>query len=72
MPGLLCVAVLVPNTSGRSNLCIAVQAPIMRLTLEKALQLLPALQRAAEALSHIETSAAPTQIASASSTGTQP
>ncbi len=67
LPGLLCVAVLVPNTYGRSNLCVAVQAPIMRLTHEKALQLLPALQRAAEALSHIETSSAPAQPASASS-----
>ena len=54
LPGLLCVAVLVPSTSGRSNLCVAVQAPIMRLPHEKALKLLPALQRAAEALSQIE------------------
>ena len=59
LPGLLCVAVLVPNASGRSNLCVAVQAPIMRLTVEKALQLLPALQRAAESLSQIEANAAP-------------
>ena len=59
LPGLLCVAVLVPNPSGRSNLCVAVQAPIMRLTLEKALKLLPSLQRAAEALSQIEADAAP-------------
>lgn len=59
LPGLLCVATLVPSTSGRSNLCVAVQAPIMRLTADKALQLLPALQRAAEALSRIETDAAP-------------
>ena len=54
LPGLLCVAVLVPSTSGRSNFCLAVQAPIMRLTPEKALDLLPALHRAANALSHIE------------------
>ncbi|MEO7399616.1 MAG: IclR family transcriptional regulator [Polaromonas sp.] len=67
LPGLLCVAVLVPNASGRSNLCVAVQAPIMRLTLEKALHLLPALQRAAEALSQIEANAAPAPPASASS-----
>lgn len=59
LPGLLCVATLVPSASGRSNLCVAVQAPIMRLTADKALQLLPALQRAAEALSRIETDAAP-------------
>ncbi|MBG6072417.1 MULTISPECIES: IclR family transcriptional regulator [unclassified Polaromonas] len=66
LPGLLCVAVLVPNASGRSNLCVAAQAPIMRLTLEKALQLLPALQRAAEALSRIEANAAPALPASVS------
>jgi IclR family acetate operon transcriptional repressor len=54
LPGLLCVAVLVPSASGRSNLCVAVQAPIMRLAPDKALKLLPALQRAADALSRIE------------------
>ena len=57
LPGLLCVAVLVPSVSGRSNLCVAVQAPIMRLTPDKALGLLPALHRAAEALSQIESDA---------------
>lgn len=61
LPGLLCVAVAVPSVSGRSNLCVAVQAPMMRLTADKALALLPALQRAAAALSHIETDATPTQ-----------
>ncbi len=60
LPGLLCVAVLVPNPGGRSNLCVAVQAPIMRLTADKALQLLQPLQRAADALSRIESSAIPT------------
>ena len=54
LPGLMCVAVLVPSPEGRSNLCVAVQAPIMRLTPDKALGLLPALQRAADALSQIE------------------
>lgn len=58
LPGLLCVAVLVPAASGRSNLCVAMQAPIMRMTPDKALQALPPLQRAAEALSRIEAQAA--------------
>jgi len=58
LPGLLCVAVLVPSDSGRSNLCVAVQAPIMRLSPDKALKLLPALQRAAQAISRIERDAA--------------
>ena len=57
LPGLLCVAVRVPSAagaSGASNLCIAVQAPIMRLSAAKAKQLLPALRRAALALSRID------------------
>jgi len=57
LPGLLCVAVKVPSATGRSNLCVAVQAPIMRLTPDKALLLLPALHRAADALSRIENDA---------------
>lgn len=61
LPGLLCVAVLVPHavgaggTGGRSNLAVAAQAPSMRLSATKALQLLPALQRAAQALAAIDT-----------------
>jgi len=60
LPGLLCAAVLVPPAGGgRSNTAIAVQAPVMRLTHDKAIQLLPALQRAAEQLSKIEMEATP-------------
>jgi DNA-binding IclR family transcriptional regulator len=55
LPGLLCLAVLVPAPEGgRSNLCVAVQAPIIRLTPDKALQWLPAVRRAASALSGVE------------------
>lgn len=54
LPGLLCAAVPVPFESGRSNLCVAVQAPIIRLSPEKARQILPVLQRAALALSQID------------------
>ena len=57
LPGLLCVAVLVPSAQGRSNLCIAVQAPSMRLPLDEALQMLEPLQRAAAALGKIESGA---------------
>ena len=42
-----------------SNLCIAIQAPVMRLNADKARQWLPALQRAASALSQIDAQAAP-------------
>jgi len=54
LPGLVCAAVLVPSTSGMSNLGIAVQAPVMRLTPDKALRVLPALRRAADAIGEIE------------------
>ncbi|MGF1698571.1 IclR family transcriptional regulator [Vibrio lamellibrachiae] len=54
LPGLFCVAVLVPAPSGQSNLSLAIQAPIMRLKPEQALHFLPALQRAAQAMARIE------------------
>lgn len=57
LPGLVCLAVLVPASAGLSdlsNLCIAVQAPVVRLTTEKATGLLPAMRRAALALSRID------------------
>src|SRR5690554_6429256 len=55
LPGLFCVAVLVPRADGcRSNMAVATQAPIMRMTADKALAALPALQRAAQALMRIE------------------
>lgn len=57
LPGMVCVAVLVPTANTVSNLCVAVQAPIMRLTPEKGLKLLPALQRAAAAIGLIEAEA---------------
>ncbi len=55
LPGLICVAVLVPVAHGRSNLCVAVQAPVLRFTADRALRVLPALQRASLAISAIET-----------------
>jgi len=60
LPGLLCVAVAVPGPEGpegregRSSLGVAVQAPAIRFTEERALQVLPALRRAAEALGRID------------------
>jgi IclR family transcriptional regulator, acetate operon repressor len=59
LPGLLCVAVLVPVNEGRSNLCVAVQAPMVRVSKERALAMLPALRRAAAALAEIEGHAVP-------------
>ena len=62
LPGLLCIAVRVPRGDAArapSNLCIAIQAPVMRLNADKARLWLPALQRTALALSQIDAQAAP-------------
>ena len=59
LPGLFCLAVLVPNPQGRSNTGVAIQAPVMRLSHDKVLKLLPALQRAAQAIAQIEADAMP-------------
>lgn len=53
LPGLLCLGVLVPSPKASSNMGIALQAPVMRLSREKAMSFLPTLQRAAEAISKI-------------------
>lgn len=59
LPGLVCIGVLVPAADGgKSNLGLALQAPVMRVARDKALQLLPALQRAAGALAAIEADSA--------------
>ncbi len=59
LPGLLCLAVRVPAAGRPSNLCVAVQAPMLRLTPAKARALLPALQRAAQALCEIDAESPP-------------
>jgi len=60
LPGLVCVAVLVPPPPGqRSNLCVALQAPAIRLSADQASRVLPALRRAAQALARIESEPLP-------------
>lgn len=54
LAGLVCLAVPVPTEVGRSNTCVAVQAPVVRLAPDQAVGLLPALHRAALAISEIE------------------
>jgi IclR family transcriptional regulator, acetate operon repressor len=54
LPGLICIAVLVPSDGGRSNTAVAVQAPTVRLPRHDALRVLPALRRAARAMSAVE------------------
>lgn len=53
LPGLLCLGVLVPAPHGNSNMGLAVQAPIMRFSKEKALSFLPKLQAAVAAIARI-------------------
>jgi IclR family acetate operon transcriptional repressor len=54
LPGLVCLAVAVPASGRASSLCVALQAPVMRLSTTKAKALRPLLQRAAEALGEID------------------
>jgi len=65
LPGLLCLAVQVPADGGRSNLCVALQGPTIRLNHDSALQRLPALQRAAAALARIHADDVPARHARA-------
>jgi len=60
LPGLICVAVLVPGPgrTARSTSCVAAQAPVVRLPPAEAPRLLPALRRAARALGELEGAAA--------------
>lgn len=54
LPGLLCLGVLVPAPAGgASNMGLALQAPVIRLTVERALTFLPVLQKAAQAIARI-------------------
>lgn len=53
LPGLLCLGVLVPSPQGHSNMGLALQAPVMRFSRERALSFLPTLRRAAEAIARI-------------------
>lgn len=53
LPGLLCIAVLSSHPVGVSNIGLAMQAPTMRVTREKALSYLPALRQAADSIAAI-------------------
>lgn len=58
LPGLVCAAVPVPVNDGRSNLCVAVQAPVVRMDANAILEHLPVLRRAAQSIREIETEGA--------------
>lgn len=53
LPGLICIGVLVPSDQGKSNMGLALQAPVIRLDEDKALSFLPALRAAAQAIAEI-------------------
>jgi len=59
LPGLTCIAMLVPVPSGKSNLGIAIQAPTIRFQGTRIESCLPALRRAAQALADIEAGSYP-------------
>ena len=64
LPGLLCIAMAVSADAGRSNLCVAIQAPVMRADAATAKRWLAPLRRAARALSAIDAgTAAPSRSA---------
>jgi DNA-binding IclR family transcriptional regulator len=63
LPGLTCVAMLVPVPSGKSNLGIAIQAPTIRFQTTRIESCLPALRRAAQALADIEAGSYPERTA---------
>ena len=63
LPGLVCIAVLVPRGALASNLCIALQAPVMRLNADTVKHWLPALQRAALALGQMDAGPVPIRTA---------
>lgn len=48
--GLVCVAVPVPGVDGQPRSSVALQAPVARMSLAQALEKLPRLQQAAQAL----------------------
>ncbi|CAG0998043.1 Transcriptional repressor IclR [Burkholderiales bacterium] len=50
LAGLVCVAAPVATPDGRNVACVAVHAPIARMSLARAMTHLPALRRAADAL----------------------
>ena len=59
LPGLFCLGVLVPAPQGHSNMGLAVQAPSIRFTRERAMSILPTLRCAAEAIGRINDEISP-------------
>lgn len=56
LPGLTCIAMLIPRAGHLSNIGVAVQAPSLRFKGQRMLDSLPALERAINSLAEIEAS----------------
>lgn len=54
LPGLVCIAVPVPTSRGRSNRCLAVQAPTLRVPADEAPKFVEPLLAAAASIAAIE------------------
>lgn len=54
LPGLVCAAMLIPTPTGRSNRCVAIQAPVMRVPVERLEEFIPSLRRTVEAIAQVE------------------
>lgn len=61
LPGLVCVAMLIPTIAGPSNRCVAIQAPVVRVPVEQLEQFVPALRRTVEAIATVERDGASTK-----------
>lgn len=54
LDGLVCLAVLVPNDFGRSNQAVAIQAPVIRKSVDDLIELLPVVRSAAERMAVLD------------------
>lgn len=48
LEGLVCLAVLIPTDTGRSNQALAIQAPVIRKSIDDLIELLPVVRAAAK------------------------
>ena len=54
LEGLVCLAVLIPTDIGRSNQALAVQAPVIRKSIDDLVELLPVVREAAQRMAVLD------------------
>src|SRR5699024_7167949 len=54
LDGLVCLAVLIPTDIGRSNQALAIQAPVVRKSIDDLIELLPVVQEAAQRMAVLD------------------